>query len=142
MTSVWRLTFRSPCSWPEVTKRPSDTDKRTKQEHEARPARGTKGFQRLPVRWVIGDAEMDLLRLTLDKLSISGHWWTRFERWHYGGEDIFVHILALERSGLSGLSEGDRVIFNIAEGRKKGWRDCQEFRARRAVETAIRPWPL
>jgi len=21
-------------------------------------------------------------------------------------------------------------------------RDCQEFRARRAVETAIRPWPL
>jgi cold shock protein len=35
-----------------------------------------------------------------------------------GGEDVFVHISALERSGLSGLSEGDRVIFDIAEGRK------------------------
>ena len=35
-----------------------------------------------------------------------------------GGEDVFVHISALERSGLTGLSEGDRVIFDIAEGRK------------------------
>src|SRR5271165_4375021 len=39
---------------PEVTKRPSDTHKRTKQEHEARPARETKGFQPLPARWVSG----------------------------------------------------------------------------------------
>jgi Helix-turn-helix domain of resolvase/Resolvase, N terminal domain len=38
----------------EVTKRPADTHKRTKQEHKARPARETKGFQRLPVRWVSG----------------------------------------------------------------------------------------
>ena len=35
-----------------------------------------------------------------------------------GGEDIFVHISALERSGLTGLSEGDRVIVDISEGRK------------------------
>src|SRR5215471_425818 len=35
-----------------------------------------------------------------------------------GGEDVFVHISALERSGLTGLNEGDRVIFDIAEGRK------------------------
>ena len=35
-----------------------------------------------------------------------------------GGEDVFVHISALERSGLTGLSEGDRVIFDMAEGRK------------------------
>jgi CspA family cold shock protein len=35
-----------------------------------------------------------------------------------GGEDVFVHISALERSGLTGLSEGDRVIVDIAEGRK------------------------
>ena len=35
-----------------------------------------------------------------------------------GAEDVFVHISALERSGLSGLSEGDRVIVDIAEGRK------------------------
>jgi CspA family cold shock protein len=35
-----------------------------------------------------------------------------------GAEDLFVHISAVERSGLTGLSEGDRVIVDIAEGRK------------------------
>jgi CspA family cold shock protein len=35
-----------------------------------------------------------------------------------GAEDLFVHISALARSGLTGLSEGDRVIVDIAEGRK------------------------
>jgi CspA family cold shock protein len=35
-----------------------------------------------------------------------------------GAEDVFVHISAVERSGLAGLSEGDRVIVDIAEGRK------------------------
>jgi CspA family cold shock protein len=35
-----------------------------------------------------------------------------------GAEDVFVHISALERCGLTGLSEGDRVIVDIAEGRK------------------------
>jgi CspA family cold shock protein len=35
-----------------------------------------------------------------------------------GDEDVFVHISALERSGLTGLSEGDRVIVDIAKGRK------------------------
>ena len=35
-----------------------------------------------------------------------------------GEEDLFVHISALEQSGLTGLSEGDRVTFDVAEGRK------------------------
>ena len=35
-----------------------------------------------------------------------------------GGDDVFVHVLALEQSGLNGLSEGDRVIIDVAEGRK------------------------
>jgi cold shock protein len=35
-----------------------------------------------------------------------------------GGKDVFVHISALERSGLTSLGEGDRVIVDIAEGRK------------------------
>jgi cold shock protein len=35
-----------------------------------------------------------------------------------GGDDVFVHISALERCGLTGLSEGDRVTFDVAEGRK------------------------
>jgi CspA family cold shock protein len=35
-----------------------------------------------------------------------------------GGEDVFVHVSALERSGLTGVSEGDRVIVGVVEGRK------------------------
>ena len=35
-----------------------------------------------------------------------------------GGEDVFVHISVLERSGLTGLSDGDRVIVDFSEGRK------------------------
>src|SRR5437764_30059 len=35
-----------------------------------------------------------------------------------GGEDLFVHISALEPSGLTAVNEGERVIFTVAEGRK------------------------
>jgi CspA family cold shock protein len=44
-----------------------------------------------------------------------------------GGEDVFVHISALDRSGLTGLREGDRVLFDVAEAargrepRRCGW---------------------
>jgi cold shock protein len=32
--------------------------------------------------------------------------------------DVFVHISALERSGLTALDEGQRVTVDVAEGRK------------------------
>ena len=35
-----------------------------------------------------------------------------------GGKDVFVHISALERSGLTSLDEGQPVIVNVVEGRK------------------------
>jgi cold shock protein len=35
-----------------------------------------------------------------------------------GDKDVFVHISAVERSGLTSLSEGDRVIIDVVEGRK------------------------
>lgn len=35
-----------------------------------------------------------------------------------GGKDIFVHASALERTGIMGLAEGQRVIVNIADGKK------------------------
>jgi CspA family cold shock protein len=35
-----------------------------------------------------------------------------------GGDDVFVHISALKGSGLTGLSEGDRVVIDVVEGRK------------------------
>ena len=35
-----------------------------------------------------------------------------------GGKDVFVHVSALERSGLTGLGERQRVVAEIVEGRK------------------------
>ena len=35
-----------------------------------------------------------------------------------GGKDVFVHASALQRAGLMGLDEGQRVVVDIAEGRK------------------------
>ena len=37
-----------------------------------------------------------------------------------GGQDIFVHISAVERAGLRGLDEGQRVSFVAAPDRKTG----------------------
>ena len=34
-----------------------------------------------------------------------------------GSKDAFVHISAVERSGLPGLSEGQRVSFELVSGR-------------------------
>ena len=35
-----------------------------------------------------------------------------------GGKDVFVHISALERSGLTSLGEGQPVVVDVVEGRK------------------------
>lgn len=34
-----------------------------------------------------------------------------------GGNDIFVHISAVERSGLTGLADNQKVSFELQEGR-------------------------
>lgn len=34
-----------------------------------------------------------------------------------GGKDTFVHISAVERSGLNGLNEGDKVTYELETGR-------------------------
>jgi cold shock protein len=36
-----------------------------------------------------------------------------------GGKDVFVHISAVERAGLSSLAEGQKVNFEIARDRGK-----------------------
>ena len=36
-----------------------------------------------------------------------------------GGKDIFLHISALEQSGINNLEEGDAVSFEISENRGK-----------------------
>ena len=37
-----------------------------------------------------------------------------------GGNDVFVHISAVERAGLSGLAEGQKVNFEIVTDRMRG----------------------
>jgi CspA family cold shock protein len=34
-----------------------------------------------------------------------------------GGKDIFVHISAVERAGLSSLNDGQKVSFDVERGR-------------------------
>jgi CspA family cold shock protein len=37
-----------------------------------------------------------------------------------GGKDVFVHATALERGGIRGLREGQKVAFDTAEDRRSG----------------------
>ncbi|MEM9600035.1 MAG: cold-shock protein [Pseudomonadota bacterium] len=37
-----------------------------------------------------------------------------------GGDDVFVHISALQRSGLDSINEGDKVQFNTAINQRSG----------------------
>jgi cold shock protein len=37
-----------------------------------------------------------------------------------GGKDVFVHVSALERAGISGLAEGQKVSFDTEEDRRSG----------------------
>jgi cold shock protein len=37
-----------------------------------------------------------------------------------GGKDVFVHATALERAGMSGLVEGQKVAFDTQEDRRNG----------------------
>ena len=37
-----------------------------------------------------------------------------------GGKDVFVHASALERGGLHGLVEGQKVAFDTQEDRRSG----------------------
>lgn len=34
-----------------------------------------------------------------------------------GGNDVFVHITALHRSGIQGVNEGDSVTYDLVAGR-------------------------
>ena len=37
-----------------------------------------------------------------------------------GGADVFVHISAVERAGMSSLNEGQKVSFELERDRKSG----------------------
>jgi CspA family cold shock protein len=37
-----------------------------------------------------------------------------------GGKDVFVHATALERAGISGLREGQKVVFDTQTDQRSG----------------------
>ena len=45
-----------------------------------------------------------------------------------GGSDVFVHISAVERAGLSGLSEGQKISFEIKADPKRGKSSAENLR--------------
>jgi CspA family cold shock protein len=45
-----------------------------------------------------------------------------------GGNDVFVHISAVERAGLSNLSEGQRISFEIKVDPKRGKSSAENLR--------------
>jgi CspA family cold shock protein len=45
-----------------------------------------------------------------------------------GGKDVFVHISAVERAGLSHLNEGQKVSFELVADRKTGKSNADNLR--------------
>ena len=46
-----------------------------------------------------------------------------------GTRDVFVHISAVERAGLQGLQEGQKVTFELVADRRTGKSSAQILRA-------------
>ncbi|MFD1197779.1 cold-shock protein [Brucella gallinifaecis] len=46
-----------------------------------------------------------------------------------GGVDVFVHISAVERSGLSTLNEGQKVSFDVVADRRSGKNAAENLQA-------------
>ena len=55
-----------------------------------------------------------------------------------GNKDVFVHISAVERAGMSALNEGQKVAFDIVADRRTGKSAAENLRAAKAAaRTAI-----
>ena len=46
-----------------------------------------------------------------------------------GGKDVFVHISAVERAGMRGLNEGQKVSYDIVANRRTGKSSADNLRA-------------
>jgi CspA family cold shock protein len=46
-----------------------------------------------------------------------------------GGPDVFVHISAVERSGLMGLADGQKVTYDVVADRRSGKSSAENLRA-------------
>ena len=46
-----------------------------------------------------------------------------------GGKDVFVHISAVQRSGLDGLNEGQKISYELSTDRCTGKQAADEIQA-------------
>ncbi len=46
-----------------------------------------------------------------------------------GGPDVFVHISAVERAGMSGLNEGQKIAFEIVADKRTGKSSAGDLKA-------------
>ena len=46
-----------------------------------------------------------------------------------GGKDVFVHISAVERAGMRGLDEGQKISFDLVADRKTGKSAAENLQA-------------
>jgi CspA family cold shock protein len=45
-----------------------------------------------------------------------------------GGPDVFVHISAVERAGMSGLNEGQKISYELVRDRKSGKNSADQLK--------------
>ena len=46
-----------------------------------------------------------------------------------GGQDVFVHISAVERAGMSNLSEGQKLSFDLTKDNRSGKMSADKLQA-------------
>ena len=46
-----------------------------------------------------------------------------------GGKDVFVHISAVERAGMSNLREGQKLSYELTQDRRTGKSSADQLRA-------------
>lgn len=48
---------------------------------------------------------------------------------HSGGQDVFVHINAVERAGLRELRDGQKIFYELAQDRRSGRSSAEQLQA-------------
>jgi cold shock protein len=46
-----------------------------------------------------------------------------------GGTDVFVHVSAVERAGMSGLNEGQKISFDVEKDQRSGKMSAANLKA-------------
>ncbi|CAM3254676.1 cold-shock protein [Asticcacaulis taihuensis] len=46
-----------------------------------------------------------------------------------GGQDVFVHISAVERAGMNGLNEGQQITYELQRDAKSGKMSAEQLEA-------------